>query len=481
MSKLILNKRFINVCLSNKGTNEKHVAPLEEASNKLNEIKKMGAVMPIFTLSGPKRPGVNASIEENKNYELKKEEFKKAKADFLLQKAEYEKYASDLFKKAKLAYLCTKKSQAMIKFLTQNQQKETKLANLRIAEILKAFEGGLFKPFHEERTDSSGRIYKIITGKQVYLKFTDQFDVPKTLDLVEWENFYQKVRFENEATNTLFANKDKITGNFMRFSDPIIEAIGYFLQVSVGNLITLAIKNNRLCTKKSTLVIDNFARNVICKSPFYGVFSNLDCLSKLDTYLQRQEDYEKIKIEIGNLSKTISKKSIVLSFVDTEKKEGYMVERNGVKRWIDLSPPEGAINITHQMAHLFDSLKGKSNMSLKISTKVKNFLALITLQFMQVLCNDLTEFQKLTAKYNRQNVLIREVKTVSFKNVEFLLRIKASSKNKDVTAMFDEIKNIYSNWKIDSANKNLKYKLGKVPNEDEVQEETTHDFVEEEN
>jgi len=158
-----------------------------------------------------------------------------------------------------------------------------------------------------------------------------------------------------------------------------------------------------------------------------------------------------------------------------------MVERNGVKRWIDLSPPEGAINITHQMAHLFDSLKGKSNMSLKISTKVKNFLALITLQFMQVLCNDLTEFQKLTAKYNRQNVLIREVKTVSFKNVEFLLRIKASSKNKDVTAMFDEIKNIYSNWKIDSANKNLKYKLGKVPNEDEVQEETTHDFVEEEN
>lgn len=383
---------------------------LNEVLEKLNAIKKRGIEKPVNVLIAPKKPQI--SKEEWKESPIRKE-YEEKKKVFDAEVRKYEQFSSDEYVKANLAHKLTKKLKVVIDLLNKNNEKPTEARTERIKEIFKELEGGISKPVFGDKIEKNGRTIRPITGREIRMRFDSLGELGESPEILKQR--LSEITMQFSETNKLFDLKEEISNNTLKFSESVKTTISFVLQELVYDVLSLAIKDCKK-TGKVTLSVDNLRNDVVLHSAFSALFYNLPCLKKLQEHIIRKREYEFEKKKHDSEMKSKKKSSMIKTFEECERSNGFMKEVDGKKVWAGLCHEEKDVNFMTYVGRLFDNLKvDLKQHKMKISSRAKELVSCLMYQFLTVLS---TRFD--IHKEHRSKILALEHKTVkSEKTIKF--------------------------------------------------------------
>lgn len=406
-------------CLGEYGINKSQSSTINAIELKLLQLKKKGVEKPIFSRVIPKKP---AKTETDPvvldNYKSQHEDYLKAKAEFEVELRKYESFSSVEYKRASLAYKLLRKLKKLVKLLEDNAKNQTEGRSKQIQKIFESLKGGLKKPIVSEVGEGKAK-KRVISGQEITMKFTDIYgDIPS--DIEQLKILLAKVNIEFKDTNELFEQKDQVKGTCLRFDKKVTYGVTYLIQETIADLMGAAMKNCKSSTK-STINVENFSSNVLKDSPYFVLYSNLPCTKVLDEYMKRKVDSE---TELGKLSpKERSKRK---SFLDLEKTGGFMKEIKGRKYWDGLNKIQDENNFVIYVENIFDvvksKLKNKAPKNCKLSTRAKEFVSNMIVEFIKSLCYRFECYKQHKTKFTDAPNQ-KEQKTINIQTVVMIFDI----------------------------------------------------------
>lgn len=385
---IYINTARIVACFNSNGSNELATKEIKEFDKSIDELKKKGAVKPVADFLKPKKPLATDSEEVKNNYNTALVDYEKKKSEFDELMKTYDKYSSEEYKQGLLTYKLVSKLTKLIVLLEKDKISEPlESRKQQIANLVEQLKGGIKKPIITETTVDGKKKYTI-TGQEISMKFTDLYDIPTgdQPDIDTLKVLHAKVSFEHAATLKLFSSKNKIAKSCVRFDKSVNFGVAYFVQEVVANLMTLAIKDCAKAKEKLTVSLENFRQDVLGESPYYTLFANLKSTQTLKSFLQRQKDHEQTKSIL--IAKGI-KNNVFKKFEEVERSTKFTFVENGKTKWVGLNVAAGDEDFSTFIGKIFDvaksQVKSKGTTSLRISSRAKEFVSNLVLQFLQSL------------------------------------------------------------------------------------------------
>lgn len=395
----------VSMCFNKPEENKR----LTEILQIIDVLKKKGAIKPVNTLIAPKKPQV--SKEEWRESPIRKE-YEEKKKLFDAEVRKYEQFSSVEYVKANLAHKLTKKLTAVINLLEKNKETPTPGRTKKIQQIFKELQGGISKPVFGEKIENNGRVVRPIKSRELIMKFTDLGELDETPETLKQR--LTEISLEYSETNKLFDMKEEIMNNVFKISENVKVAITFILQEIIYDILLLAMKD---CKKsnKFTLTVDNFVDKVLINSPYYPLIHGLPCLDELRKYILRKKHHASEKSKHDAETKKNKQPSMIIKFEDYEKNGGHMEVVNGKKVWKGMSHNANDVKFVTYVGRMFDNLKTTNKIKMKISTKAKDLVSCIMLQFLNVLAQRFDIHRQHRSKILAlENKTVKEEKTIKF-------------------------------------------------------------------
>ena len=414
-----INVARVALCLNQRGANSSINTEIVNNQKKVDEIKKQPnySRITLGVKMFKKVSAIIALLEENNNISLTLS---------TLSKDQNGKKYSDY------------------EVAERKMQKNTENLNTLLNELK---EGGIYKPVMRDVVDSNGKPVLHKSGKQKrefskersLTRFTELHAVSENLE--DLKNIRWSLLDEFSNYITVYETRKELSKNSVKFNTSVKASVTYLLQEAVCDILRNALRDAK---KNGHLKVDinNLRTEVINQSPYAILFFNLPVLNEVEKFLIRKRIYDEDKISFDKQRSDSKrgKKSIVKSFEEVERSEGFITfDDKRKKHWKGISLEKDSVSFVTYVTRLFDLVRSKIGAGkLNISSRAREMVSNLMWQFLNKLS------QRFDIHRNHRSTAKPE-KNISFETAVEVFEIMLCSSEKSVLEVIKHARDIKLN------------------------------------
>lgn len=326
----------------------------------------------------------------------------------------------------------------------RKMKKNTDMINNLFKELK---EGGVFKPVMKDVVDSNGKPVLHKSGKQKrefskersLTKFTELHPISENLDdlkKIKWALLDEFSTYIN-----VYKTRKELSENSVKFNTSVKATVAYLLQEAISDILKHGLRDAKK-NGHSKVDINNLRTEVVNQSPYAILFFNLPVLNEVEEFLIRKRIYDEDKLSFDKHRSTSKrgKKSIVKSFEEVERSEGYItIDDKKKKHWKGISLEKDSVSFVTYVTRLFDLVRSKIGANkLNISSRAREMVSNLMWQFLNKLS------QRFDIHRNHKSSLKPE-KNISFETAVEVFEIMLCSSEKSVLEVIKHARDIKLN------------------------------------